>query len=182
MEIIGVIHEEGNVNLIDAVLTYIDARYPNLHSIMLETPPDYEYFQKHGWNVPMWFSDVAEYYKLKRVRIIHGDIKRGELMGKSSEEVLEILQRDLAEYNRLFSFGMCKGFFNGNLLRNRNKGLDSMFQQEKPEVSVVGAVHGKYLKKRHPETYFSYFKVPSLIDRLWDWTISGVADKTYIIK
>jgi len=160
MEIIGAYHRGENLK--NGLISYIDSKYPDLESMMLELPPGYKKLGESDLFPLLFFDEVASYYEEKGVHIIPGDRKYLDVYGWSLDEALDKMQEDPNKYSGLLAWKSLLAFFNGKLIRHRNKGLNEAFTEEQPEVSVVGGLHGKYLKNHNPDSYFSLF-APHLI-------------------
>jgi len=101
MEIIGVQHID---EIYEPVRSYIDTKYPNLESIMLEIPPRYEEYS-HIFQDNI-FGELATYYGGGGTRVICGDRKHWEIMGFSTDEIIEMANTNpikLMETTKIFN-------------------------------------------------------------------------------
>ena len=180
MEIIGVRHKEAEIK--QAVIEYVDAYYPNLENIMLELLPGYDWLRQNGILADDFFSDIAVHYEARGVRIIPCDRKRLEMVGLTLKEYLCMAQQNINKLRELEAKAIILGLFNGQLFGGRNKDFNEVFQQERPAVSIVGAFHGRYMKRQNPEIHFSYFcRYGLMMEKLFGWLISKEANQTYRI-
>lgn len=174
-EIIGVNHEGEKLR--DAVLNYVDSKHPNLKKIMLELAPSYEITHSND----SFFTHMAKHYQEKDVEVIIGDRKHWNVLGSSLEEILDMHKNNPLKLYFKTKLGLCKGFFNGKLFKDRNQDMNILFNEQKPEVTIVGGFHAKYLKEKNPETHFSYFKYKNSLS-IHDITIKKKADSIYNIN
>ena len=179
-EIIGVFHEGREIR--ERVIDYIDAKYPDLESLMIEIPPGID----HNRIYLPFFSDIALYYQEKGVRIVEGDRKYWELRGIQPEEIFEMSEEEYDRYlehqDKNISWLNLWAYLNGKLVRNRNIDMNEVLQEESPEVCLVGGEHGRYLKKQNPQVPFSFFRNAKLKYKLPTWYVSKTADSVHNIR
>jgi len=175
MEIIGVLHK---IEIYEPVVDYIDTKYPNLENVMLELVPNYEEISENIF-FP-FFGELANHYKSRGTHVIPGDRKYWDIGGVSVDEILKIRANNPIEAQTLLNLIGLK-IRTKKAIRERNIDMNLVFQEEKPEVTVVGGGHGTYLKKHNPEEYLSFFmeKSDNKYPRYQDMIM--VADKVHEI-
>lgn len=144
MEIIGVPHAEEYIGQVEQ---YLDENYPDgIKSLLVElplNPPNIVDAIKLKFPAGTelydpFFSTIANKYRNKGTRIIHGDISR-EIIGTR-----DMILHPLKGLNELFS-------------DKRDNGIRQIFEQELPEVTLLGTSHAERLKKTFPEIPFTHF-------------------------
>ncbi|HEA46490.1 MAG TPA: hypothetical protein ENH99_01790 [Candidatus Pacearchaeota archaeon] len=144
MEIIGVSHVEEYVEQIDK---YLEKSYPRgIRSLLVELPPPpldlvnavkLEFSEDEVSYVDGFFSTIASRHMAKGTKIIYGDINRQLL----EVDFLNFYNRTLEEM-----FGT-----------HRDDGIRQVFEQEQPEVTLLGTSHAGKLKRAFPEIPFTRF-------------------------
>ena len=169
-EIIGVQHEK---EVLAAVINHIDTKHPKLESMMLELPPEYEKSGEWKWGDD-FFWKLAEYYSAKKVHIIAGDTKLWDVYNlKNTEEAVQLLAKNSFGFfirERMLVFA---GLFNGKLIKHRNEAMNDVFNIEKPEVTVIGGVHAKYLKKKIL-MFITQFLACPILNQLPSWLMKNI--------
>lgn len=144
MEIIGLSHNEKYRAQVEA---YLDENYPNgIRSLLVELPPTPQDFidttksEFSGDEIDFYqsfFSPITRKYRNKGTRIIHGDVNR-KIFSKR-----DMILHPLETLDELFG--------------KRDDGIRQIFEQELPEVTLLGSIHAGRLKKAFPEIPFTYF-------------------------
>lgn len=143
MEIIGIPHKERYLGQIER---YLQENYPEgIKSLLVELPPIPPELESIKADYPGYifqmddfFSPIANKYENKGTNIIYGDInrkltdKRKGILG-FADNLKEIFGKD------------------------RDRGIEKMFRQELPEVTILGTNHAKRLKKAFPDVPFTHF-------------------------
>ena len=179
MEIIGVTHC-GN-NLRNEVIKHIEKNHPNLESLMLELTPGMEVMPSG------WFEDMAEHFDKKGTRIIKGDIGRLKLYGcNTAEELTDLMEnhtlkfigKELHLISKIGAHLMLP--WKTRFLEIRDGEMNKVYEEEKPEVVVVGGMHANYLKQKNPEVHYTFFGEENIIERLF--CSNGIrADKKHFV-
>ena len=169
-QLIGLLHYECNLpNLIK----YIDTTFGTPKSLMLELPPDWRRYenQKHHLN---YFMELAGEYEKRGTHIIAGDRNSYAVAARISDKFLGLEERLQTEPNlplpeklkiiatlsALVVAYNLRTQFNLRVpskVRKRNEGFVEAYDEEKPEVIVVGDEHAKFLKSQRPEVPYTYF-------------------------
>lgn len=141
----------------DDVIRYIDANHPEFESIMLELPPGWEGMQEYDFITKKkdpFFKPIAEYYQDKGRKIVVGDTAYRDIL-KPLEAHIDGNQntKELLRYFYTFT-----GFLDGRVIKNRNEAMQKVFQEEQPDITLVGGMHAKYLKKQNQEIHFVSLK------------------------
>lgn len=176
MDIYGVMHSSENIR--NAVINHIEKNHPNLESIMLESHPDAKKFQSGNefmMAIENHFSDA---------RIIHGDllVHLVEQPNMSYEELINYQKAHPIRSRITGSINSLTSIFDGRMGRIRNKSIHEIFLKEKPDVTVLGAAHASYLRKRVPEANYYHFGPKEIVSRLMGIPFSRGAKESHHIK
>lgn len=146
MEIIGVPHVEKYIGQVER---YLKESYPEgIRSLLVELPPisqdvidaikslSPEADVGYSGYSDGFFSIIANKYRAEGTKIIYGDINR-QTLGMNPLNFSRALE-DM--------FGT-----------HRDEGIRRVFEQEQPEVTLLGTAHAGKLKKVFPEIPFTRF-------------------------
>ena len=147
---------------------------------MLELPPNWR-DHKERLITPRYFYGLAAEYEARGTRIIAGDRNRSVVEHQLSEGFLRLEEQirknewcpTMTEWIGGFLYAVVELGWNKietgiNLLspakdRKRNEGFLNAFNEEDPQVSIVGDHHAGYLKSRRPDAHYTYFMTDSLL-------------------
>ncbi|MEK6946770.1 MAG: hypothetical protein AABX32_04130 [Nanoarchaeota archaeon] len=175
-ELIGLYHLDRDL---ESLVKFVDSKFGVPESIMLELPTNWRKHQGRLTN-EKYFHRLAEEYESRGTRIIAGDKNRHIVEPPLSEWLLDLEEKlrngewnpnTLTEWSKEF-FGVVgeilryKFLLNWNMLspskdRIRNQGFLEAFNEENPEVIVVGDSHARYLKSERPDVHYTYFMTDS---------------------
>lgn len=164
---IGVIHLSRNLK---RLMRYIDSDYGTPRSLMLEIPPDWEDRYKKGCP-DGYFYDIAVEFKNRGSRIIAGDRNRHIIEPASTQRMIDTYGRFKGnEWNPQTFSEWVKGAYDtliGGMViypltcaknalipskhRIRNQGFLEAYDETNPELTIIGAGHGRFLKHSRPE-------------------------------
>ena len=161
-EIIGVAHSGKLVQ--DAIINYLASQHPNLESLMLEVPENWE-DDVAGCLMNPFFIDIGDELANYDIDVIAGDRKYWDIYGgynkvlKKGQPLLDApmpksFQDSLRLESKLVAFklwGNTKrnlGYFTGKTVTQRNQDMAEVAMQYDPDVVVVGMEHASYLKKK----------------------------------
>lgn len=180
-DVIGVLHVNRNL---EHLVRFIDGRYGTPDSLMLELPSDWR-DDKDRVYAPKYFYELAKRYEERGTKIIAGDKKRDVVEPQHPQWFLDFEERLRNDkWNPKTYREWAKGFLRltseclryfsllaWNLLsptkhRIRNEGFLEAYDESQPDLTVVGCVHGKFLKNHRPDTNYIFFMGNSLIENL----------------
>ncbi|TKJ17050.1 hypothetical protein CEE44_00760 [Candidatus Woesearchaeota archaeon B3_Woes] len=180
-EVIGVLHLDRNL---DRLIETIDLDFGVPKSLMLELPTDWRDY-RDGLITDGYFHRLASEYEKRGTRIIAGDNNRYIIEPHLSEWFLDFEERvrngewnpdTLKDWSKgvigfIGEMSRYNSLLNWNQLfpskhRIRNHGFLEVYDECKPELTVVGCVHGKHLKNQRPDVNYTFFMTDSLIERM----------------
>lgn len=175
-ELIGLYHLDGNL---ERLVEFVDSRFGTPESLMLELPLDWRE-EKDRLTTDNYFYTLAEEYEPRGTKIMAGDRKKYIVDPKHPDEFLEFEKQlrngewqpeNIVEWSNGF-FGLLGEMFRykAKLRINhlssakaieRNEGLLEAFNEQDPQVTIVGDEHARYLKSQRPDTHYTYFMIDS---------------------
>ncbi|HLC85645.1 MAG TPA: hypothetical protein VJH22_07700 [Candidatus Nanoarchaeia archaeon] len=164
--IVGVAHQD---HLYPRIVEFLAQRYPSASSAMLEILPDWREYKG-------FFPDLARCLEARGARIIAGDLKYWDVFEPAQSSKLERLVDDDKELKTMAR--IAGAAVDGRLLKDRNESMNSVYQQEHPDLTVVGARHAKYLKQKNPGARFIYISSTNIVRRMTGMDIQWRADET----
>lgn len=186
MEIVGVMHSG---KLVDAVDNYIMRQNPEgVSSIMLELPPNDDFFKKSQNTGDGFFEELAWRYHRRGTRVIFSDVARRNYWSLSPHAWFQFVEQRvpnrIAKIARFIDELVSVPEILINLLGpERDKGIVGEIMSTDPEVVVVGAVHAAYLKKVFEGAHYTYLKPPLYWPENWlgNYLLDTVAARLQIL-
>ena len=177
-QLIGLFHYECNL---PKLIEYIDANFGTPQSLMLELPPDWKRYERQNHHLN-YFMELAKEYEKRGTHIIAGDRNSYAVAARISDRFLDLEERLQTEPNlhlpeklkiiatlsALVVAYNLRTQFNLRVpskVRKRNEGFVEAYDEEKPEVVVIGDEHAKFIKSQRPEVHYAYFTLKG--DLFW---------------
>ncbi len=184
--IIGLYHTTGTL---ESLIGYVNSTFGTPKSLMLELPPDWREHQGGLRGNDNFFYPLAEEYERRGTKIIAGDINRYVVEPPPSEWEKEFERKYIqgGEWQRANFIEQARAYFGLldewvkytmkvklNLLspakgRRRNEGLLNAFNEENPELTVLGDFHARYLKSHRTDVNYIHFIIDSPFYRFIHW-------------
>lgn len=179
--LIGVYHTDRNL---EKLIEYVSDNYGVPSSMMLEIPPYWrEVIDKPLGRNNNYFFHLAKQFEDKGSRIIAGDKNFGVIISKDLYNKLnEVFSEGAKTFRgkvnlitrRLFLGLKAKIIVETNLNNPkkslfRNQGFLEIFEEEKPELTIIGDSHAQYIKKFYPNLDYTRFRSNTLLETLYSY-------------
>ncbi len=175
-EIIGLQHLKGSL---ESLVNFVDSEFGTPRSLMLELPCDWRCC-KDRIITSKYFYKLAEEYEPRGTRIIAGDrnryvveplspewflnfdeqLRKGEWHPETLVEGLKDFSGILGEILR-YEIKLILNRLSPAKTQKRNEGLLEAFNEQNPDLTIVGDSHAQYLKSNRPDAHYTYFMIDS---------------------
>ena len=155
--VIGVYHvEENREKLVDFVIE----NYGVPKSLMLELPT---YWQELDYFKKTYFYFLADRFKARGTRIVAGDRESDLVVPKSFCEKIQELESKKSVLRKFFwlkyfAHEIRKNLSNTKVDRLRNISFLEAFEEENPELTIVGDDHARFIKDFCPGVEYVHFR------------------------
>lgn len=154
MELIGLMHDE---KYLEYLKKYLDDKYNDISSVMLEIPPNLNPYDK-----PKFFLELEDYYLSKNVKVIRGDVNLHYPSPKFYNNLLEIgrniedrqlkkmvkpLYENITEYVTFL--------YKNIISKKRDRSMIEIVKKENPDLIIVGDIHAIYMTNKLPNVNYT---------------------------